>query len=57
MPYENDKGWWEWQGTRYFLFPDGQTAYLAARRIRPARDDLPDANLTVHGILGRDLAP
>ncbi len=56
-PYENDKGWWEWQGTRYFLFPNGQTAYLAARKIRPARDDLPDANLTVHGIQGRDLAP
>ncbi len=56
-PYENDKGWWEWQGTRYFLFPDGQTAYLAARKIRPARDDLPDANLTVHGIQGRDLTP
>jgi hypothetical protein len=56
-PYENDKGWWEWQGARYFLFPDGQTAYLATRKIRPGRDDLPDANLTVHGIKGRDLAP
>jgi prepilin-type N-terminal cleavage/methylation domain-containing protein len=56
-PYENDKGWWEWQGTRYFLFPDGQTAYLPTDKIRPARDDLPDANLTMHGIKGRDLAP
>jgi prepilin-type N-terminal cleavage/methylation domain-containing protein len=56
-PYENDKGWWEWLGTRYFLFPDGQTAYLPTQKIRPARDDLPDANLTAHGIKGRDLAP
>jgi len=56
-PYENDKGWWEWKGARIFLFADGQVALLDTKRIRPARDGLPDANLTVHGIKGRDLAP
>jgi len=56
-PYENDKGWWEWQGTRLFLLADGQVVFLEAKKIRPARDNLPDANLTVHGIQGRDLAP
>lgn len=56
-PYENDKGWWQWQGARLFLLADGQVVFLETRKIRPARDDLPDANLTVHGIKGRDLAP
>jgi hypothetical protein len=56
-PVENDKGWWDWRGTRCFLFADGQTAFLEAKKIRPARDELPDANLTVHGVKGRDLAP
>jgi hypothetical protein len=56
-PYEKDKGWWEWKGARIFLFADGQVVFLDAERIRPARDGLPDANLTVHGVKGRDLAP
>ncbi|MCX5645252.1 MAG: DUF1559 domain-containing protein [Phycisphaerae bacterium] len=56
-PVEGDKGWWDWRGTRSFLFVDGQTAFLEARKIRPARDELPDGNLTVHGVKGRDLAP
>jgi hypothetical protein len=30
---------------------------LEAKSIRPAQDGLPDANLTVHGVKGRDLAP
>jgi prepilin-type N-terminal cleavage/methylation domain-containing protein len=56
-PYENDKGWWEWKGARLFVLADGQVVYLETKRIRPARDELPDANLTVHGLKGRDLAP
>ena len=54
---EQDKGWWCWQGARLFLFADGQVTFLKAAQIRPARDDLPDANLTIHGIQGRDYAP
>jgi type II secretory pathway pseudopilin PulG len=57
VPVADDKGWWDWRGTRCFLLADGQAVFLEARKIRPARDELPDANLTVHGIKGRDLAP
>ncbi len=57
VPLEDDKGWWTWQGTRNFLFADGQVTLLRAEQILPARDNLPDANLTIRGIKGRDLAP
>lgn len=53
-PIEQDKGWWCWQGSRNFLFVDGQVRFLQADQIRPARDDLPDANLTIRGIKGTD---
>ncbi len=49
-----DPGWWGWQGCRNYLFADGQVRYLQAGRIREANDGLPDANLTVGGIKGRD---
>jgi prepilin-type N-terminal cleavage/methylation domain-containing protein len=54
-PVENDKGWWDWRGARTFLLADNQATFLEAGKIRPARDELPDANLTVHGVKGRDL--
>jgi prepilin-type N-terminal cleavage/methylation domain-containing protein len=54
-PVEKDQGWWDERGTRCFLLADGQAAFLEAKTIRRARDGLPDANLTVHGIKGRDL--
>ncbi len=50
----SDKGWWGWQGRRNYLFADGQVRFLQADRIRPARDGLPDANLTIRGIKGID---
>ncbi len=56
VPVEGDQGWWCWLGSRTYLLADGQVRFLKATRIRPARDDLPDANLTVHGIKGRDLS-
>ncbi|HNS22745.1 MAG TPA: type II secretion system protein [Sedimentisphaerales bacterium] len=56
-PVEQDLGWWCWEGTRFFLFADGQVSFLKAKDIRPARDGLPDANLTLHGVKGRDWAP
>jgi prepilin-type N-terminal cleavage/methylation domain-containing protein len=52
---EEDQGWWCWRGARTFLLADGQVRFLKATEIRPARDKLPDANLTVNGIRGRDL--
>ena len=51
---EDDNGWWCWQGSRNYLFVDGQIRMLKVKQIRPARDGLPDANLTVHGIKGVD---
>ena len=57
VPVEQEQGWWNWQGTRNFLFAAGQVLFLPARQVRPARDDLPDANLTLHGVKGRDYAP
>jgi prepilin-type N-terminal cleavage/methylation domain-containing protein len=56
-PVENDQGWWDTRGTRCFLLADGQTVFVDAEDIRPAQDGLPDANLTVHGLKGRDLGP
>ncbi|UCG59142.1 MAG: hypothetical protein JSU70_06460, partial [Phycisphaerales bacterium] len=51
---EDEKGWWNWQGARNYVFAAGQVTFLKATQIRPARDELPDANLTVHGIKGVD---
>jgi hypothetical protein len=56
-PAQTDLGWWCWLGTRHFLFGDGQVVFLKAESIRPARDNLPDANLTIKGIKGRDYTP
>jgi prepilin-type N-terminal cleavage/methylation domain-containing protein len=54
---DEEKGWWNWQGARNFLFADQHVQFLKATEILPARDGLPDANLTVHGIKGRDYEP
>ncbi|MHC4397598.1 MAG: type II secretion system protein [Planctomycetota bacterium] len=51
---DKDDGWWGWQGRRNYLFADGQVHFIQANRIRPARDGLPDANLTIRGIKGID---
>lgn len=48
-------GWWNWQGSRNYLFADGHVRYLPAARIRPAVDGFPDPNLTRDGLAGRDL--
>lgn len=55
-PVENDKGWWCWAGQRIFLLADGQVRPQDAKDILPARDGLPDANLTADGIQGRDVS-
>jgi len=53
-PVDEDSGWWCWEGSRNYLFADGQVRFLEAGQIRPAKDELPDANLTVRGIKGLD---
>jgi hypothetical protein len=55
QPVPGDGGWWCWEGRRVFLLADGQVSYLETRKIRPARDGFPDANLTIDGIKGHDL--
>jgi prepilin-type N-terminal cleavage/methylation domain-containing protein len=57
VPVSDEKGWWNWQGCRNFLFADGQVQFLKATEIRPARDGLPNVNLTIHGIKGIDYSP
>jgi len=57
LSIDQEQGWWNWQGARNFLFADGQVTFLHAEQVRPARDSLPDANLTIHGIKGRDWTP
>jgi len=54
LPIDDDNGWWCWQGSRNYLFVDGQVLFLKAKQIRPARDGFPNANLTVRGIKGTD---
>lgn len=57
VPIEQEQGWWNWQGARNFLFADGQVVFLKAGQIHPARDGLPNPNLTVNGLQGRDWTP
>ena len=47
--------WWSWGGARNYLFADGHVKYVPTTQIAPATDNLPDINLTVGGIGGRDL--
>ncbi len=56
-PIDEDGGWWTWEGSRNYVFVDGQVSFLEAKEIRPARDEFPDANLTIRGIKGQDWPP
>ncbi len=53
---DDEKGWWNWLGARNFLFADSHVNFVEARQITPARDGLPDANVTINGIKGSDCA-
>jgi prepilin-type N-terminal cleavage/methylation domain-containing protein/prepilin-type processing-associated H-X9-DG protein len=48
-------GWWDWRGARNYLFVDGHARYLRARQLNPAVTGLPDPNLTVGGLGGKDV--
>jgi hypothetical protein len=50
-----DVGWWDWRGGGNYLFAEGHVKYLLRSRLLPANDDYPDPNLTVGGIMGRDV--
>jgi prepilin-type N-terminal cleavage/methylation domain-containing protein/prepilin-type processing-associated H-X9-DG protein len=47
--------WWDWRGGRNYLFVDGHAAYLPARSINPSVTHLPDPNLTIGGLSGKDV--
>ncbi len=56
-----DKGWFRRedgslpQGKRLYIFADGHVEYLDARDLLPAHDGLPNPNLTIGGISGKDV--
>jgi prepilin-type N-terminal cleavage/methylation domain-containing protein len=54
-PLTADKGWWTWEGVRSYLMADGHASAVEAKKVAPANDGLPDANLTKDGIKGYDL--
>jgi prepilin-type N-terminal cleavage/methylation domain-containing protein/prepilin-type processing-associated H-X9-DG protein len=54
-PLDEDRGWWDTRGSRMFLFADGHVKSHAAPEVEPARDQLPDANLTKGGVRGFDV--
>lgn len=53
--FTGDSGWWDKLGSRNYLFADGHAEYLDAADILPANDGLPNPNLTVDGIWGKDV--
>ena len=52
---EERTDWWHWEGSRNYLFVDGHVRHLRARQIKPAVNNLPDINLTVNGLRGKDI--
>jgi len=54
-PIPTEHGCWDKRGTRVFLFADGHVAKYSAAAILPANDNLPDPNLTKHGVRGMDV--
>ncbi len=52
-----DTGWWVWAGSRNYIFADGHTAFIKAKKILKANDGNPNPNLTANGIKGIDYIP
>ncbi len=55
VPGGADNGWWNWRGSRNYLFVDGHVEYLDAISIHTANDGWPDPNLTADGARGGDV--
>ncbi|MCS7191658.1 MAG: DUF1559 domain-containing protein [Armatimonadetes bacterium] len=53
--FSSDCGFWSWEGSANYLFADGHVKFLRRCQIAPAVNDLPDINLTVNGVAGKDL--
>ena len=54
--FAGDSGWWCWRGRRNFVLADGAILWVSAEDIHPARDTMPNPNLTVDGVAGEDLS-
>jgi prepilin-type processing-associated H-X9-DG protein/prepilin-type N-terminal cleavage/methylation domain-containing protein len=54
-PARGDNGWWNWLGSRNYLFVDGHVETRDAISIHRANDGWPDANLTQDGARGEDV--
>ena len=54
VPADKDQGWWCREGSRNYLFADGQVRFLNANDIRKARDENSNPNLTINGVRGID---
>ncbi len=50
----DEKGWWDVEGERNYLFADGHIESLKTAEIQESYDGLRNPNLTVNGIRGRD---
>lgn len=48
-------GWWSFVGARNLLFADGHIKYTRASDMNVANDGFPDINLTVDGVMGKDI--
>jgi len=46
--------WWNWGGSRNYVFADGHVKYVPATMILPAVNNYPDINLTRDGLRGYD---
>jgi len=53
--FSTDRGWFGKGGKRLYLFADGHVEYLDWRDILPARDGMPNPNVTLDGIRGFDV--
>jgi prepilin-type N-terminal cleavage/methylation domain-containing protein/prepilin-type processing-associated H-X9-DG protein len=52
---DDQASWWKAEGSRNYLFADGHVLYLNSSRINKAADGLPDINVTVDGVEGKDI--
>jgi prepilin-type N-terminal cleavage/methylation domain-containing protein/prepilin-type processing-associated H-X9-DG protein len=52
-----DASWWdsERRGAHNYLFVDGHARMVKASKIRPGANGLPDVNVTIDGVSGRDI--
>jgi len=56
LTHTNERAtWWKWGGSRNYLFADGHVVYLSTGKIHAAADGLPDINVTINGVEGKDI--